>query len=106
MAVNLTQHREVIRKVFLAGPRAIVKCLARMEEGKKTYEKPGYINLRDYVREAEDEMIDALNYLAMEYVRCNGDDPKRAVLVAAVANAIWQAHIGLQNLMGINGDDP
>ena len=50
-------------------------------------------------------MIDALNYLAMEYVRCNGDDPKRATLVAAVANAIWQAHIGLQNLMGI-GNDP
>ena len=97
MAVDLRQHKAVLATVFLAGHKTIEGCLARMREDRIVYEKPDSADRRDYAKKAEGKIVDAINYLVMEYVKCEGIG-KRATLAAAIGNALWQAHIGVQTL--------
>jgi hypothetical protein len=75
MTIDLNKHGEILNSVcemgyILDDEFAPIKshCLARMEMGKKTYANFDE-QQRDYIDEANEELLDAINYLCMQYSR-------------------------------------
>jgi hypothetical protein len=96
MPIDFVKHSEALdttrRLGFISSEDfADIKahCLARMEMGKH-YEAPGVVDNRDYVNETTEELLDAINYLCMQFNRT----PDMVLLETAssLAHVLFQLH--------------
>lgn len=94
--VDIDRHSRLLRRFIRDGNgRVVPACVARMVQGRETYERPGIVDERDLLAEANDEVLDAMNYIAMHAAR-NGvaDDP----VVARYFRHLQSAHALLRIL--------
>lgn len=80
--------------------RIVPACMKRMADGRTTYERPGFVDDRDLLAEANDEILDGMNYVGMWAAERNGagDDP----ILARYFRHLQSAHALLQLMRAKN----
>lgn len=95
MVQDLDRHGRILRRFIRDSSNRIVpSCIRRMIVGQAAYERPGFVDERDMLAEANDEILDAMNYPAMWVTGRNGtgDDP----ILARYFRHLQSAHALLQ----------
>ena len=94
--IDLERHGRLLRRLVKDGAGRIVPaCMRRMNEGRATYERPDFIDERDLLAEANDEILDAMNYPAM-WAAKRGDGISDDPIVARYFRHLQSAHALLQ----------
>lgn len=95
LMIDLERHGRLLRRFVRDGNGRIVPaCMKRMADGRVTYERPGFADERDLLAEANDRLLDAINYTAIWAAERNGavEDP----IVTRYFRHLQSAHALLQ----------
>lgn len=85
MPINLNAHNSILTGNLTSNGLNRL-CSNRMLKGVDVYERPGFMDQRDYLWEAIEELSDAANYLAMEIIK-NGDSVENRNIFTAICEA-------------------
>lgn len=92
--IDLEAHKRNLHLLLLEDPNSEVpvKCMTRMDKGKSSYERPGFVDNRNYLDETADEILDGINYIAMEYTKLQSVGDLRRFRLTQACMKLRQAY--------------